>query len=72
MAEYGEIRTDRHCVFLLHAHLVCVTKFRHKVFTGTHVTRLEEITRAVCADSERAAVCSRGGLVTGNSANIGP
>jgi putative transposase len=27
MAEYIDIRTGRHCVFLLHAHLVYVTKF---------------------------------------------
>lgn len=35
---------------MLHAHLVFVTKFRHKVFTDQHLTRLEEIMRAVCAD----------------------
>nr|WP_307857180.1 hypothetical protein [Pseudarthrobacter albicanus] len=27
-----DIRTGRHCAFLLHAHLVFVTKFRHRVF----------------------------------------
>jgi putative transposase len=32
--------------------LVFVTKFRHKVFTAQHLTRLEEIMRAVCADFE--------------------
>jgi putative transposase len=37
---------------VLHAHLVFVTKLRHKVFTDGHLTRLEEITRAVCADVE--------------------
>jgi putative transposase len=52
MAEYSDIRTGRHCVFVLHAHLVFVTKYRHKVFTDTHLTRLEEITREVCADFE--------------------
>jgi putative transposase len=52
MAEYSDIRTGRHCVFVLHAHLVFVTKYRHKVFTDTHLTRLEEITREVCADLE--------------------
>ncbi|MGW7482177.1 IS200/IS605 family transposase [Nonomuraea muscovyensis] len=49
MAEYGDIRTGRHCVFVLHAHLVFVTKFRYRVFTDTHLTRLEEIMRAVSA-----------------------
>jgi putative transposase len=52
MAEYSDIRTGRHCVFVLHAHLVFVTKFRHRVFTGTHLTRLEEIMGSVCADFE--------------------
>jgi putative transposase len=52
VAEYNDIRTGRHCVFLLHAHLVFVTKFRHQVFTGAHLARLEEIMRAVCADFE--------------------
>ncbi|MEV5497797.1 IS200/IS605 family transposase [Nonomuraea fuscirosea] len=52
MAENSEIRTGRHCVFLLHAHLVFVTKLRHQVFTDTHLTRMEEITRDVCADFE--------------------
>lgn len=37
---------------MLHAHLVFVTKFRHKVFTDAHLTRLEEIMRAVAADFE--------------------
>jgi putative transposase len=52
MTEYSDIRTGRHAVFVLHAHLVFVTKFRHEVFTGTHLTRLEEILRDVCADFE--------------------
>jgi putative transposase len=52
MAEYGDIRTGRHCVFILHAHLVFVTKYRHKVFSGNHLTRLEEVMRDVCADFE--------------------
>ena len=49
-------RTGRHCVFLLHAHLVFVTKYRHRVFTDRHLTRLEEIMRAVCADFESELV----------------
>ncbi|MEO3824870.1 IS200/IS605 family transposase [Actinomadura sp. B10D3] len=52
MAEYGDIRTGRHCVFALHAHLVFVTRFRHRVFTGTHLERMEQIMRDVCADFE--------------------
>jgi putative transposase len=52
MAEYGDIRTGRHCVFLLHAHLVFATKYRHQVFADQHLARIEEIMRAVCYDFE--------------------
>lgn len=50
MASDLGVRTGRHCVFVLHAHLVFVTKYRHRVFEDRHLTRLEEIVRAVCAD----------------------
>ncbi len=36
-------------MFLLHAHLVFLTKYRHPVFTAPHLDRMEEIMRAVCA-----------------------
>jgi putative transposase len=52
MTEYQNIRTGRHCAFALHAHLVFVTKYRHKVFKDAHLTRMEEIMRAVCTDFE--------------------
>ncbi|WP_406288383.1 IS200/IS605 family transposase [Embleya sp. NBC_00896] len=52
MADIQNIRTGRHCVFALHAHLVFVTKYRHRVFNDAHLTRMEEIMRAVCADFE--------------------
>ncbi|MFD7587464.1 IS200/IS605 family transposase [Kitasatospora sp. NPDC059811] len=52
MAEHQEIRTGRHCTFALHAHLVFVTKFRHKVFNDAHLRRVEEIMRAVAEDFE--------------------
>ena len=50
MAGYGDIRTGRHCVFVLHAHLVFVTKYRHPVFSSQHLGRMEEIMRDVCTD----------------------
>jgi putative transposase len=50
MSDIDGIRAGRHCVFALHAHLVFVTKFRHKVFSDRHLTRMEEIMRAVCRD----------------------
>ena len=34
MVKSSEIRTGRHCVFMMHAHLVFVTKYRKKVFTN--------------------------------------
>jgi putative transposase len=52
MANYGDVRTGRHCVFVLHAHLVFSTKYRHPVFTAAHLARMEEIMRSVCADFE--------------------
>ncbi|WP_406298455.1 IS200/IS605 family transposase [Embleya sp. NBC_00888] len=52
MADIQNIRTGRHCVFALHAHLVFVTKYRHRVFNDAHLMRMEEIMRAVCADFE--------------------
>ena len=39
-------------MFLLRAHLVFVTKLRHRVFADRHLTRMEEVMRAVCADFE--------------------
>jgi putative transposase len=52
MDRINDIRTGRHCIFALHAHLVFVTKIRHRVFTARHLERMEEIMRAVCADFE--------------------
>ena len=52
MGDCDDIRTGRHCVFLLHAHLVFVTKYRHKVCADQHLQRMEEIMRDVCADFE--------------------
>ena len=56
MAELEGVRTGRHCVFALHAHLVFVTKFRHKVFGHAHLTRMQEIMRDVCDDFETELV----------------
>ncbi len=50
MAEYDDICTGRNHVFILYAHLVFVTKYRHPVFTAAHLERMEEIMRDVCAD----------------------
>lgn len=47
-----ELRTGRHVVFTLHAHLVFTTKRRGKVLTRAHLDRLQEIFASVCADFE--------------------
>ncbi|MFD8695130.1 IS200/IS605 family transposase [Kitasatospora purpeofusca] len=57
MADYQNSRTGRHCAFVLHAHLVFVTKYRHKVFADRRLTRPdptrpEEIMRSVRQDFE--------------------
>lgn len=56
MTHNDDIRTGRHCVFALHAHLVFVTKCRCRVFADRHLTRLEEVMRVVCADFETELV----------------
>lgn len=50
MAEYDTVRRGRHVVHQMHAHLVFVTKYRHRVFTGEHLKRLEAIFTEVCED----------------------
>ena len=52
MGDMDDIRTGRHCAFLLHAHLVFMTKYRRRVFDDRHLARMEEIMRAVCDDFE--------------------
>src|SRR5262245_35637001 len=47
-----EIPKGRHVVYVLHAHLVFVTKRRGKVFDAARIKRLEEIFRSVCTDFE--------------------
>ena len=45
-----------HCVFVLHAHLVFVTKYRHKVLRRYHLERVEAILRERCASHGVALV----------------
>ena len=49
-------RSGRNCVFLLHVHLVFVTKYRRKVFTGESLLDLKEIFVNVCSDFEAELV----------------
>lgn len=42
------IRTGRHCVFMLHAHLIFITKYRGKVFNEPCLQHLEMIFKELC------------------------
>ena len=50
------LRRGRSCVFLLHAHLVFVTKYRRKVFTVAILKQMESIFSTVCRDFEAQLV----------------
>ena len=50
MGKENNIRTGRHCVFLMHVHLVFVTKYRRGVFTKKILDDLEETFTRVCSD----------------------
>ncbi|GAA4214065.1 IS200/IS605 family transposase [Microbispora amethystogenes] len=53
MADYREIsELAGSPLFVLHAHVVVVTTFRHRTFTGAHLERTEQIMRDVWADFE--------------------
>ena len=50
MKEKQAIRSGRHCVFAIHAHLVFVTKYRKRVFTSEALDILKEVMQKVCDD----------------------
>jgi len=50
MTTENEIRTGRHCVFAIHAHLVFVTKYRKRVFTSESLDVLKDVMQKVCDD----------------------
>ncbi len=52
MENVNDVRTGRHCVFMLHAHLVFVTKYRRGVFTKEILEDLKSIFSDVCKDFE--------------------
>ena len=56
MEKVNSIRTGRHCVFLLHVHLVFVTKYCRGVFTKAILDDLKEIFASVCHDFEAELV----------------
>lgn len=48
MNESTSLRTGRHCVFTLHAHLVFVTKYRRPVFNKTMLEFMKNIFDDIC------------------------
>lgn len=44
------IRHGRHCLFLLHTHLVFVTKYRRVCFSDRVLNHMEEVFKSVCHD----------------------
>ena len=51
-----QIRTGKHVVFLLHAHLVFFAKYRRAVFTAEMLNCLNNIFHSVCNDFEAQLV----------------
>ncbi len=58
--DHNEIRNGRHCVFMLHVHLVFVTKYCRGVFTIEILDDLRPILASVCADYESTLVAFDG------------
>src|ERR1700723_609503 len=56
MQEYNDIRHGRQCVFMMHVHLVFVTKYRREVFTKEILNDLRGIFSGVCKDFEAELV----------------
>ena len=50
MPDNNDIRHGRHCVFVLHVHLVFVTIYRAPVFNDEHLRHLGTVFGEVCAD----------------------
>ncbi|CAM3573344.1 IS200/IS605 family transposase [Polaromonas hydrogenivorans] len=56
MIKNNDIRHGRNCIFVMHVHLVFVTKYRHGVFTKEILDDLRPIFSSVCADFEAQLV----------------
>lgn len=56
MIKNQDIRHGRHCVFMLHVHLVFVTKYRRDVFNKAVLDDLKETFESVCRDFEAELV----------------
>ena len=60
MSKSSDLRTGRHCKFLMHVHLVFVAKYRRRVFTKPILDDLEQIFLKVCQDFESELVAFDG------------
>ena len=56
MSNENDIRHGRHCVFMMHVHLVFVTKYRRAVFTKETLDDLRSLFASICADFEAELV----------------
>ncbi len=56
MKKETDIRLGRHCVFLMHVHLVFVTKYRRQIFDHDAIEKLRTYFSNVCADFEAELV----------------
>jgi putative transposase len=52
MVPNQELRTGRHVVYQLHAHIVFVPRYRKRIFDADALERLRNYFRVVCADFE--------------------
>ncbi|HGJ5869596.1 IS200/IS605 family transposase [Arsenophonus nasoniae] len=50
MKKETDIRRGRHCVFLIHIHLVFVAKYRRKIFDQDAIEKLRGYFTSVCID----------------------
>jgi putative transposase len=56
MSNDKDIRHGRHCVFMMHVHLVFMAKYRREVFTKAILDDLRAIFARVCIDFEAILV----------------
>ena len=48
----SQIRRGRNCVYLLHSHLVFVTKYRYNVFTSDQLDYLKQVVENICLQND--------------------
>ncbi len=56
MSMSSDLRRGRTCVFLIHVHLVFVTKYRRRVFTKPILNELRTVFSSVCSDFEASLI----------------